>query len=154
MSPFEAIAASMNVPASIWSGTTEYWWSPFNSFTPLIFIVSVPAPLISAPIEFKKLATSTMWGSFAQLSKIVVPSASVAASIKFIVAPTEIISKYIFAPVSFSAVAIILPWVISTVAPNDSKPFICWSIGRTPNLHPPGNPTIPWWHLPKRLPNK
>ena len=95
-----------------------------------------------------------MWGSLAQLSKIVVPSASVAARIKLIVAPTEMISKYIFAPISLSAVAIILPWVISTVAPSDSKPLMCWSIGRTPNLHPPGNPTVPLWHLPRRLPNK
>ena len=93
ISPFVAIAAAIKVPASIWSGTTEYvpWW--LSSFTPLIFITSVPAPRISAPIEFKKFATSTMWGSLAALSIVVVPSASTLASITFIVAPTETTSK-------------------------------------------------------------
>ena len=46
---------------------------PTNSLTPFILITSVPAPLISAPIEFKKLATSTICGSFAAFDIIVVP---------------------------------------------------------------------------------
>jgi len=34
ISPFVATAASINVPASIWSGTTEYVSFFFSSFTP------------------------------------------------------------------------------------------------------------------------
>ena len=60
ISPFDATAATMNVPASIWSGTIEYVEFPNNSFTPVIFIVSVPAPFMLAPIVFKKFATSTI----------------------------------------------------------------------------------------------
>ena len=90
--PFEATAATINVPASIWSGTTEYVAFPVSSFTPVIFIVSVPAPFIFAPIVFKKFATSTIWGSLAALSIIVVPSAKTLASITLIVAPTDVIS--------------------------------------------------------------
>ena len=92
-SPLEAIAASIKVPASIWSGTIEYVALPDNFFTPLILITSVPAPWISAPIVFKKLATSTTCGSFAALSIVVVPSAKTEASITLIVAPTETVSR-------------------------------------------------------------
>ena len=92
ISPCDATAASIKVPASIWSGTTEYDEPLFKDFTPLTFIRSVPAPRISAPSEFKKFATSTMCGSFAALSIVVVPSARTAASIMFIVAPTETVS--------------------------------------------------------------
>ena len=92
ISPLLAIAANINVPASIWSGTTAYVEFPFNSLTPFIFIISVPAPLISAPIVFKKFARSTTCGSFAGLSIIVVPSARTLARITFNVAPTETIS--------------------------------------------------------------
>jgi len=89
ISPFVAKAASINVPASIWSGTIEYVILFFNSFTPFTLITSVPAPRISAPRVFKKLATSTICGSFAALSIVVVPSAKTLASNTFIVAPTE-----------------------------------------------------------------
>jgi len=91
-SPFDAIAASINVPASIWSGTIEYVAFPCNFFTPVTLITSVPAPCISAPIVFKKFATSTTCGSLAALSIVVIPSASTAASITLIVAPTETVS--------------------------------------------------------------
>lgn len=60
ISPLVATAASINVPASIWSGTTEYVSSFFNSFTPCILILSVPAPIIFAPILFRKFAKSTI----------------------------------------------------------------------------------------------
>ena len=93
ISPLVATAANINVPASIWSGTTLYEVFPDNFFTPLIFIKSVPAPRISAPIAFKKFATSTTWGSFATFSIIVVPSAKTLASITLIVAPTDTLSK-------------------------------------------------------------
>ena len=140
-SPLEAIAANINVPASIWSGTTEYVAFPCNFSTPFIFITSVPAPLISAPIVFKKFATSTMWGSLAALSIVVVPLAKTLANITFIVAPTETTSIYIWAPFRQFAFADIVPFPISTLAPNNSKPFICWSIGLAPKLQPPGIPT-------------
>ena len=92
-SPFVAIAANIKVPASIWSGTTEYVILFFNFFTPFIFILSVPAPIMLAPAEFKKFATSTICGSLAAFSIIVVPFAKTLASIILIVAPTETISK-------------------------------------------------------------
>ena len=92
MSPRVIAAAHINVPASIWSGIIEYS-VPCNLWTPLIRITSVPAPLIFAPILFRKFATSTTWGSFAGFSIIVSPSARVAAIIILIVAPTETTSR-------------------------------------------------------------
>ena len=59
---------------------------------------------MSAPIVFKKLATSTICGSFAALSIIVVPFAKTAASITFIV-DNETISMYIDVPFNFLALA-------------------------------------------------
>ena len=96
---------------------------------------------MSAPIVFKKLATSTICGSFAALSIIVVPLAKTLANIIFIVAPTDTISIYIDAPFRQFALANIVPFPTSTFAPNNSNPFICWSIGLAPNLQPPGIPT-------------
>ena len=91
-SPLVAAAAIMKVPASIWSGITEYSVS-WNFSTPLIRITSVPAPRILAPMLFKKFATSTICGSFAAFSITVLPCASDAAIIILIVAPTETTSK-------------------------------------------------------------
>ena len=56
-------------------------------------MTSVPAPQMSAPMQFRKLAKSTMWGSLAAFSITVRPSAFTAASIIFTVAPTETTSK-------------------------------------------------------------
>ena len=56
-------------------------------------MVSVPAPLMFAPIRFRKFARSTMCGSFAAFSMTVVPSASAAAIMMFMVAPTETTSR-------------------------------------------------------------
>ena len=61
--------------------------------TGLILIMSVPAPLILAPILFRKFATSTTCGSLATFSMIVTPSAIAAAIITLIVAPTLTTSK-------------------------------------------------------------
>ena len=92
MSPFVAAAANINVPASIWSGIIEY--SVLWSFcTPRILITSVPAPLMLAPMLFRKFATSTTCGSFATFSRMVSPSAIAAAIITLIVAPTDTTSK-------------------------------------------------------------
>ena len=91
-SPLVTAAAIMNVPASIWSGMMVYS-VPCSRSTPVMRITSMPAPLIFAPMEFSMLATSTMWGSLAAFSMIVVPRASDAASIRLMVAPTEAISR-------------------------------------------------------------
>ena len=73
-------------------------------------MVSVPAPLICPPILFIKLAKSTISGSCAAFSIMVVPSANAAAIIIFSVAPTLGKSKYTFAPLRPSAVAITIPF--------------------------------------------
>ena len=91
-SPWVIAAATMKVPASIRSCTTA-WLAPCIFSTPLIIIVSVPAPLTFAPILLSQLARSTISGSRAAFSKVVVPSARVAAIIKFCVAPTDGKSK-------------------------------------------------------------
>ena len=91
-SPLVIAAANINVPASIWSGIIEYS-EACNLFTPEILITSVPAPLTFAPIELRKLATSTTCGSFAAFSITVFPSANTDASIILIVAPTDTVSR-------------------------------------------------------------
>lgn len=48
---------------------------------------------IFAPMLFRKLATSTTWGSFAAFSMVVFPSAMAAAIIILMVAPTDTLSK-------------------------------------------------------------
>ena len=63
------------------------------SYTHLILMVSVPAPRILAPMELRKLARSTMWGSLAAFSMTVLPSAMTAAIIMFMVAPTDTTSR-------------------------------------------------------------
>ena len=152
-SPIVAAAANINVPASIWSGIIEYsvLWS---LETPLIFITSVPAPLIFAPILLRKLATSTTCGSFATFSIIVSPSAMAAASITLIVAPTLTTSKKICVPFKHSVSAIIFPCSMQTSAPNARNPLRCWSIGLLPILQPPGKATSARWCLPSSAPNK
>ena len=108
MSPLVMAAATMYVPASILSGITVC--STASSFsTPVIFMVLVPAPLTFAPILFRKLARSTISGSSAAFSMVVVPSASTAAIMMFSVAPTEGKSRYILLPDSFCAAASIYP---------------------------------------------
>ena len=90
-SPLVAAAANMNVPASIWSGITEYsvLW---RRCTPRILITSVPAPLMLAPMLFRKFATSTTCGSFATFSRMVSPSAIAAA----IIIAMILVDKYLF----------------------------------------------------------
>ena len=79
-----------------------------------------------------------MWGSLAALDIMVVPSAFTAASIKFIVAPTDAKSRFILVPISLSAVIINRLSFSSTFAPSASKPFKCKLIGLAPIEHPPG----------------
>ena len=56
-------------------------------------MTSVPAPLIFAPIEFRKFARSTTCGSRAAFSMTVSPFAFTAARMMFIVAPTVTMSR-------------------------------------------------------------
>ena len=79
--------AQRKVPASIRSGTT-LCSQPCSSFTPSMVMVAVPMPLIFAPILTRHSAKSTTSGSMAQFSRMVVPSASVAAISRFSVPPT------------------------------------------------------------------
>ena len=119
-------------------------------------MVSVPAPRTSAPMVFRKFARSTTWGSLAAFSMTVTPRAFTAVSMMFMVAPTETTSKYICAPKrSFCAVTEIMPPLSRLCSqPRASKPFKCWSIGRTPKSQPPGSGTSACRHRPRSAPMK
>ena len=127
----------MYVPASILSGITLIS-APWSSFTPSIFISSVPDPVIFAPMLFRSSAMFTISASRAALLIIVVPLANVAAIMIFIVAPTDAKSKKILAPWSSLASRMYFESSFVIVAPRASKPFKCKSIGLEPILHPPG----------------
>ena len=99
--PAVIVAMQSMVPASILSGITLYATS-FKLFTPSIFIMFVPAPVIFAPILFKKFCKSTISGSIAAFVIIVFPSAKTDASIEFSVAPTDGKSKSMLFPKIFS----------------------------------------------------
>ena len=118
--PLVTAAATRYVPASILSaGILKV--VPVNSSTPSILISSVPAPEILAPIEFKKSAKSEISGSFATLVKVVNPSASEAAIIRFSVPVTVTPSNSILAPVNFLAFASIYPLLRDISAPSFSR---------------------------------
>ena len=151
--PPVAATANMNVPASIWSGMTEYSVA-CNFSTPTILMTSVPAPLIFAPMLFKKFATSTTWGSLAAFSITVLPSAMAAAIIILIVAPTETLSIYMCVPLSSFALAMTRPWAMSMSAPMERKPFIWRSIGLLPISQPPGSATSACLYFPSNAPIK
>ena len=106
-------------------------------FTPLISILSVPHPLIFAPILFKNFARSSISGSFAAFVNIVVPSPKQDARIMFSVAPTLGKSKLICVPFILSALHLISPYSSFISTPNFSNPFKCKSIGLEPISHPP-----------------
>ncbi len=69
------------------SGMIEYSTS-FKEVTPVIVITEEPAPSIFAPALLRKFARSTISGSLAQFSSVVIPSAKTAAIITFSVPPT------------------------------------------------------------------
>ena len=70
--------------------------------TPLILSLRFPIHFILHPALFKKLTKSFISGSIAQFFKMVVPFAKLAAIIKFSVATTDILGKYIFEPIKAS----------------------------------------------------
>ena len=69
-------------------------------------ILSVPAPLIFAPMPIRKLARSTTSGSRAAFSSTVSPSASVAAIMRFSVPVTVTVSSTSRVPLSRPARAL------------------------------------------------
>ena len=109
--------------------------------TPCTTSVELPTPSILAPICCSIVHRSTISGSRAALSIIVVPSASTAAIRMFSVAPTLGKSSQICAPRSSSACATTRPCSISMVAPSLRSPAWCMSSGREPIASPPGSGT-------------
>ena len=102
---------------------------------------SVPAPLMSAPMELRKLARSTMCGSLAAFSMVVVPSARLAAIIRFSVAPTLGTRRKMRSPFNRPPPGTSATTSSSRIwidAPRISRPFRCRSIGRAPMAQPPG----------------
>ena len=87
-SPSVMAAAIANVPASIRSEITE-WVAPCRASTPSILTVSVPWPVIFAPIAFRQLARSIISGSRAAFTNSLGPLANAAAIRAFSVAPTD-----------------------------------------------------------------
>ena len=88
---------TLKVPASILSGK-GLCFVPLSTSTPLISIMSVPYPLILAPILFKNRHKSETSGSLAALLIFVSPLANDAAIIIFSVPVTDFLSKVILAP--------------------------------------------------------
>ena len=97
----------------------------------------LPAPCIFAPILFRKLARSTISGSIAAFTILVSPSARVASSIIFSVAPTLGKSRWISVPIILSAVQLIKPASSFISTPSSLNAFRCRSIGLAPISHPP-----------------
>ena len=93
-------AAIKKVPASIRSGMTGCT-APRRSSTPSMVMVSLPAPVIRAPMAFRRFARSSISGSWATLRSTVRPRARVAAIITFSVPVTVRESNVISAPRRF-----------------------------------------------------
>ncbi len=104
ISPPVAVQATKKVPVSIRSGITLNS-APCNDCTPSIVMTSVPAPYIFAPMAIKQWARSTISGSRAAFSRMVVPAAKVAAIIRFSVPVTVTISNTMRAPCNVLATA-------------------------------------------------
>ena len=105
-------------------------------------------PLISAPIDVRYVARSTISGSIAAFSITVFPLANVAAIIMFSVAPTLGKSRYTFPPVNRPFLtASMYPWPSVIDAPRAVKPFRWRSTGLVPMAQPPGREilTCPSW---------
>ena len=97
-SPAARAAATTKVPASMRSPITRCS-TGCSSSTPSIVTTGVPAPVILAPISLSMFARSTISGSRAALSMIVVPRARTAAMMRFSVAPTLANSSETMEPV-------------------------------------------------------
>ena len=82
--------SSNQVRADSIRSRSTWWWVPVSRSTPQISIVSVPAPLTWAPMAFKRRCQVHDFRSRAAFSIIVVPSAKVAAIIRFSVPVTVV----------------------------------------------------------------
>ena len=106
----------------------------------------MPESYIFAPILLSIWHKSWTSGSLAAFSIIVLPSAYVAAIIKFSVAPRLGQFKLICVPYSLFLFpfifALTIPSSIIISAPNAFSPLMCSSIGLEPILQPPGNGTL------------
>ena len=138
--PPAAATAARNVPVSIRSGMMV-WVAPPRRGTPSMTMRSVPAPSMRAPIAVRQRARSTISGSRAAFSSVVVPCASVAAIIRFSVPVTVTTSNTKRVPMSRLARALMYPCSRSISAPIAVSPFTCWSTGRRPIAQPPGSET-------------
>ncbi len=92
-------AAQAYVPASIRSAMMACS-APCRRATPATVSRSVPTPVMRAPMAFRHSARSAISGSRAALASTVSPSARLAASSRFSVAPTETKGNTMFAPLS------------------------------------------------------
>ena len=133
-------AATRKVPVSMRSGSTS-WRPPDRRSTPSITRRAVPRPSIFAPSAIRQCARSVTSGSIAQLSRMVVPSASTAPISTFSVPVTLTMSKVKCPPFSRFAVALMKPFSTTISAPSACRPLMCWSTGREPIAQPPGSDT-------------
>ena len=88
VSPPAIATAHMSVPAAILSGIILCAAAGTSSIPPFMYMVDVPAPRISPPIELRKFCSSSISGSRALLVITVSPGTAAAAIIMFSVAPT------------------------------------------------------------------
>ena len=130
-SPPVAAAIAIYVPHSMRSGISLIS-AACSRFTPFIYMVPVPSPLISAPQPLRYSARHTISGSLAQFRMQLAPSAHTAAITAFSVAPTLGNLKVISAPESLSARHIIFSPVSSASAPKALITSICMSTGLLP----------------------
>ena len=72
----------------------------------------------------KKLAKSTIWGSLAALTMVVLPGTMTAISMVLTVAPTLGISKYTSAPAGVWASETSAPRTVSTLTPKVERPLM------------------------------
>ena len=135
--PRVTAAATINVPVTIRSGMTSIRARSKRSH-PSIVMVSVPAPIISAPIAFRNAANPEFLAHLPHYMIVVDPSARTAAIIIFSVAPTLGKSKMISAPCSFCAWQTIRLPVFFNLCAKRLKPLDARSIFRSPIAHPPG----------------
>ena len=119
-----------------------------------MMIVSVPWPVIFAPIAFRQFPRSIISGSLAALMIWVLPLARLAAIIVFSVAPTDTTGNTILFPTRpFLHRALIYPSASSTIAPNCCIAQMCKSTGRVPIAHPPGKETLTLPYLANKGPS-
>ena len=144
-----------NVPASMRSPTVVCSQGcRLSTGTPSTSMSDEPPPDTRAPMAFSMFARSTISGSRAAFSTVVVPSAATAAMSRFSVAPTLGKSSTTCAPVRpCGVVASRKPWSTTNSTPSASSPTRCMSILRAPIWQPPGMATRAWPNRPMSGPS-